>query len=201
MSVFDPQFQSRDLESKILTALERISESFRVVFWRAGKDTGLSPIQIQILLFIRYHTPDLCRISQLAKEFNMTKATVSDAVMALVAKKLVHKKQQAHDLRSQVIELTPEGMSLSDQLETCTQPLYDMLSTFSPVQKEAMFALLHQYLNRLTETGTIHAMRNCPTCRFLSNENHHFYCKKLQIHLPPQEMRLDCPQHQHQPQL
>ena len=50
-SVFNPNHQETDISSKIVAGLERISEAFKVLLWEKAKLLGLSPIQIQILIF------------------------------------------------------------------------------------------------------------------------------------------------------
>ena len=66
-----------ELESKILNGLERLSEVLKSLLWEKAKIHGISPIQIQILLFVSNHHLDICNVSYLAKEFNVTKATIS----------------------------------------------------------------------------------------------------------------------------
>jgi hypothetical protein len=51
-SSFDLEHQNSKIESKIVASLERISEAFRVLLWNESKENSLSPIQIQILIFI-----------------------------------------------------------------------------------------------------------------------------------------------------
>ena len=88
-SVFNPDQQEKDISSKIVAGLERISEVFKVLLWEKAKMVGLSPIQIQMLIFIAFHKQELCNVSHLAKEFNITKPTVSDAIKVLDKKKSV----------------------------------------------------------------------------------------------------------------
>ena len=90
-SVFNTEFQQKSITSKIVVGLERISEVFKVLLWEHAKVIGLSPIQIQILIFIAYHKQELCNVSHLAKEFNVTKPTVSDAIKVLDRKKFIVK--------------------------------------------------------------------------------------------------------------
>ncbi len=49
-----------ELNSKILNGLERISEAYKSLLWEQAKVYGISPIQIQILLFITDHDMALC---------------------------------------------------------------------------------------------------------------------------------------------
>ena len=99
-SSFDLNRQNKNTESKIVVALERISEAFRVLLWNESKENSLSPIQIQILIFIHFHTSEKCKVGYLADEFNMTKATISDSVRVLLAKELVIKETDPIDTRS-----------------------------------------------------------------------------------------------------
>jgi len=88
-SIFDPQNQEGDLSGKIVIGLERISEVIKVLLWEKAKDLCLSPIQI--LIFVAYHKSAYCNVSHLAKEFNITKATISDAIKTLLKKELILK--------------------------------------------------------------------------------------------------------------
>ena len=56
-SSFDLKRQSTKIESKIVVALERISEAFRVLLWNESKENSLSPIQIQLLIFFTFSFP------------------------------------------------------------------------------------------------------------------------------------------------
>ena len=76
-SVFDINNQLQSIESKIVVALERISEAFRVLLWEEAKEHALSPIQVQLLIFCCFHTEEKRKIGFLAVEFNLTKATIS----------------------------------------------------------------------------------------------------------------------------
>ena len=87
-SSFNLNEQNQKIESRIVVALERISEAFRVLLWNESKENSLSPIQIQILIFIYFHSTEKCKVGYLADEFNMTKATISDSVKVLLSKEL-----------------------------------------------------------------------------------------------------------------
>ena len=104
-SAFDTESQQQNLTSKVVVGLERISEVFKTLLWDQSKATGLSPIQIQIIVFVAYHKPELCKVSYLAQEFNVTKPTVSDAVRVLLLKGFIEKKDAGGDSRSYIIGL------------------------------------------------------------------------------------------------
>ena len=105
-SSFNLNEQNQKIESRIVVALERISEAFRVLLWNESKENSLSPIQIQILIFIYFHSLEKCKVGYLADEFNMTKATISDSVKILLSKELVTKETDPIDTRSFSLSLT-----------------------------------------------------------------------------------------------
>src|SRR5687767_3898697 len=87
------------LDYKIVAGLERIALVYRTLLWEESKKFGLSPIQIQILIFTDSHRLP-ATVSYLAEEFNVTKPTISDAVKSLLEKKLVIKIADKIDSRS-----------------------------------------------------------------------------------------------------
>ena len=108
-SDFDLIHQNQSTESRIVAALERISQAFRVLLWQESKEFSLSPIQVQVLIFLLHHSNEKRKISYLADEFNMTKATISDTVKTLEQKELITKEFELHDSRSYIIHLTKKG--------------------------------------------------------------------------------------------
>ena len=49
----DFQFYSdQTTEGKIVASLERISQAFRVLLWKKSKEFSLTPLQVQILIFL-----------------------------------------------------------------------------------------------------------------------------------------------------
>ena len=110
-SPFDPIQQENNLDAKITFALERISLVFKSMQLDQSKKNNMSPIQTQILIFLLYHSPIHHKVSYLAQEFNLTKATISDSVKVLIQKGLIQKKTDPQDSRSFSLNLTSEGKS------------------------------------------------------------------------------------------
>ncbi|MEZ5024711.1 MAG: hypothetical protein R2728_15915 [Chitinophagales bacterium] len=61
-SVFNTDYQQTSLTSKIVVGLERISGAFRYLLWEYAKTIELSPIQIQIIIFLAYHKREFCNV-------------------------------------------------------------------------------------------------------------------------------------------
>ena len=106
-SVFDPSAQHDDVDARIVAALERLSQVFRVRLREEARRRNLSPIQAQVLIYLLHHDVQLRRVSQLAREFDLTQATVSDTVAALQTKGLVRREQWPDDRRVVTLRLTP----------------------------------------------------------------------------------------------
>src|SRR5690606_17262000 len=90
-SDFDIYNQPQNISSRIVASLERIAQSFRVLLWQESKTHGLTAIQIQVLIFLLFHSGDKRKVSYLADEFNLTKATISDTIKTLEQKALITK--------------------------------------------------------------------------------------------------------------
>ncbi len=195
-SIFNIQSQQEDVQSKIVIALERISEAFRVLLWEHAKTIGLSPIQIQILIFVAYHDKALCTVSHLAKEFNMTKPTISDAVKSLTKKEMITKHKTSTDSRSYYIGLTPKGKKTVTETENFTDPIYQHLSIFDSKQKELLLNTLSNLIYKLNKSGILTVQRTCFACKFYQKNKSGHFCNLLQTSLNNEEIRLDCPEFQ-----
>lgn len=191
-SIFDISFQHKDVNSKIVIGLERISEVFRALLWEHAKTIGLSPIQIQILIFIAYHKEDLCTVSHLAKEFNVTKPTISDAVKILEKKELIIKNKTSLDNRSYYISLTPKGQKSVSETENFADPIKKQLSVFDTQEQESLLKTINILIYQLNRSGILSVQRTCYACKFYKKNKNHHYCNLIQTDLKDEEIRLDC---------
>ncbi len=194
-SVFNPNQQEQETASKIVAGLERISEAFKVLLWDKAKQLGLSPIQIQILIFIAYHKQELCNVSHLAKEFNITKPTISDAVRVLVKKELVFKNYLPTDSRSYTIVLSDTGMGVLRETEQFSNPLKNHVSDLPTPDLEQLFFTLSKLIYQLNQHGILQVQRTCFGCKFYQKNNDKHFCNLLDKELLAKEIRLDCPEY------
>jgi len=195
-SAFDVNRQNKKVESKIVVALERISEAFRVLLWNESKENALSPIQIQILIFLLFHSEEQCKVSYLAQEFNMSKATISDSVKLLLQKGLIQKFDDPSDTRSYIIGLTEEGKQTAEKSANFAFAIEKPLGSMNDEQKEAMLSGLLKLIHELNKAGIITIQRMCFTCSHYENNNGQHYCKLLQSKLTTTDLRVDCPEHE-----
>lgn len=195
-SVFNPKKQEQDVSSKIVAGLERISEVFKVLLWEKAKLVGLSPIQIQILIFIAFHKQELRNVSHLAKEFNVTKPTISDAVRVLDKKGMVSKDFSSSDSRSYTLQLTALGEKLVVETEDFAKPLKQQIDKFNANELESLFGTISELIYKLNRNGILRVQRTCYGCTFYQKNEKTDYCNLLQKELLTNDLRLDCPEYE-----
>ena len=197
MSSFNPERHLTNIDSKIVAALEKISEVFRVLLWTEAKEHNVSPIQLQLLVFLKYHTSDKQRrIAYMAKEFNLTKATISDSVKALEQKGLISRVTDTIDSRSFNFSLTEKGNRLTSVVENFTVPLDRAISTLTDDQKTYLLSSVFDLIFRLNAAGVISTQRMCYNCHYYGGDRAQtHYCNLMQSPLAFEELRLECPEH------
>ncbi len=195
-SSFNLSNQNHKIESRIVVALERISEAFRVLLWNESKKNSLSPIQIQILIFIHFHDLQKCKVGYLADEFNMTKATISDSVKVLLNKNLITKETDPIDTRSYTISLTDEGKKIVKKASLFASSIEQPIENLTQEQKKIMLNGLLKLIYDLNQSGIITIQRMCFTCSYYESKKGTHYCNLLKSKLKESEIRVDCPEHE-----
>lgn len=194
-SPFDPIQQENNLDAKITFALDRISLVFKSMQLEQSKKTNLSPIQLQILVFLLYHSPEMHRVSYLAQEFNLTKATISDSVKALIQKDLIRKVSDPSDSRSFSLNLTSKGKDQAQDAAQMANPMTKVIGKYTRDQKEIFYGILFNTIKDLQANGLIPMQRMCFSCENFQNKNGKHYCNLLKKSLEDSELRLDCADH------
>ncbi len=195
-SSFDQDEQINHLDNKIVVGLERIYEAFRVLLWQQSKDSKLSPIQIQLLIFLNFHNQTQGTVSYMAKEFSLTKATVSDSLKTMITKGLLTKHISAYDSRSYTLQLTVTGKTMVNKLLDFAEPVKKTLSTLNNTEQLQMWSSLQKVIINLQQTHIISLQRMCFNCVNYESKNGKHYCNLLQIPLAEKDIRIDCPEHQ-----
>ena len=200
-SVFEPSSQHGDVDSKIVAALERLSRVFLLLLREKAQEHDLSPIQAQFLVHLLFRDVELRRVSRIAEEFGLTRATVSDAVGSLEKKGLIYRDFWPGDKRVVTLRLTPVGKELAIELSTWANAVKEHLGSSSPEEKEVVMRFLMQLIASLQRSGIITVSRMCVTCRFFrpdahpgSDSPHH--CALLDAPLAGSDLRIDCPEHE-----
>lgn len=193
-----------ELDEKIVSALERLSHVLRTLLWEEAVESRLSPIQIQTLIYLNSHAEDLCRVGQLAQEFGLTPATMSDAVSSLEAKGLLTREPHPDDRRAQTLCLSAEGQRHAKKLSRWSDALTEQLERFVPEEKEQALKFLLKLIEALYRAGIISVARICLTCRFFRPNAHKdlrapHHCALMDKPLAESDLRVDCPEYETHP--
>ncbi len=204
-SAFDPIRQNSSPDAKIVASIDRIGQAFRVLLWDSLKDApggqALSPIQVQVLIFLLFHDERLARVGELAKEFMVTPATVSDTVSSLERKGLVKKIRSQQDRRSFILRLTPKGKRLAKNVADWTAPVEIALKDVSETEKKTLLSVLFRMIAQLQDQGVVQTTRMCLSCRHFGENAHPagekpHHCHLLDKQLAGAELRIDCTEHE-----
>ncbi len=195
--LYDPTYQNQSLSLRTTAALDKIADVFKTLLWESQKVHNLSPLQQKLLIFVASHKTEENTVSNLVTEFNLTKATISDCVSTLVAKKWLQKELNFKDNRRFYITLTPQGEEKLNQLSDFSKPLQDIISQDSEENLQRLYSTLYNLLERLESKKLTTLNRSCLDCKaYRKDPLNYAFCMQLRIQLPPENRRLDCPEYQ-----
>jgi len=194
-NIFDPQQQSDNPASKLLFAFDRIAEVIRVQLWEKATSLKLTPLQIKALLFLEGHQKDgLNNVSALAKEFQLSKPTISETIRLLLKKSLVIKVKDPADGRAYYLELSAAGQRIVNEASTFSQPILSELNQLEAGQQAGLYEHLLDLLLRFQQRGLIPTQRMCSNCRHFIRHKGFPYCSLLALQLETADLRVNCPE-------
>ena len=191
-SIFNLNNQNSNLDNKIVAGLDRISQVFKTLLLGKSKTYNLSPIQIQLLIFIEYHSEEKTTISYLSQEFNLAKPTISDTIKTLEQKQFIKKIVDKNDSRSYRIKLTQTGKNIVLETESFVNPLAEIIANSNQNDKLVLWESITNIIQQLNELKIISVQRTCFNCKFYSDNNNISFCNLLNQNLKTEDIRIDC---------
>lgn len=188
--------KNNNVNQKIINGLERISKAFRVLLWEKSKLYKISPIQIQLLIFCSNHKKENLKVSFLANEFDLTKATISDSIKILLKKELLNKIVNPKDSRSFTVELTGKGKEIVKQTISFSSVLNQSIDFLTETEKGVFLKQLMEFIYQLNQKDVISTQRMCLTCYYYNKNGNNHYCNLMKKPLKNIELRIDCDEHQ-----
>ncbi|WGK66041.1 MarR family winged helix-turn-helix transcriptional regulator [Croceiramulus getboli] len=188
--------QDQSFHQQLTFGLEKIYEAYKLLLWEQSKKFQLTPIQIRVLLFIAGHGRKENKVGVLAREFGMTKATMSETVRILEQKKLIEKQRDTGDARSFAIALTRKGEQNIEELQDYQRPLLDLLYTIPEERKISFYETLTGLLHGLKKEQKLPLERHCYNCGNRRTDGARSFCMALRKPLPIEEIRLECSEHE-----
>lgn len=186
---------NHSINQKIIYGLERIAKAFRVLLWEESKLHKISPIQIQILLFCSTHKKENLKVSFLANEFDLTKATVSDSIKVLIKKDLLSKEINPSDSRSFTVQLTRKGNEIVEKTKGFSSVLTQSIDTLTAIEKESLLNNILNIIYQLNQQKIISIQRMCFTCFHYEKKGNNSFCNLLNKSLKKSDFQIDCVDH------
>jgi DNA-binding MarR family transcriptional regulator len=192
---------SRDLDTKLVAALERIGQALRVELRERAAREGLTPTQAQILLHLASEPEPRRRVGSLAAALDVRQPTISDAVAALERKGLLERRRDRADARAAILRLTARGRTVGNRLGAWDERARAEVRRLPQETRERSLSVMLDLIAGLQRAGVVGVARTCPTCRFFRFEAHPdaprpHHCALLDLPLGPGDLRLDCPEHE-----
>lgn len=193
------QRMQQPVEFKLVESLERFSRVFKALLWEEAKRSGISPLQVQILLYLHENTRRPGGVSRLALEFGVTQATISDAVRSLEEKGQLTKAVRPEDRRLKQLKLSLKGHRLAIRVQRRRERVEALAAKAPAAKKEETLSFLMNLLHDLQEEGLLTDMRLCLSCRNFEarpdpGASHEFYCTLTQVPLAITDINFNCPE-------
>jgi DNA-binding MarR family transcriptional regulator len=199
-SVFDRKGQD-NIDRKIAFGFERIAQVLKTLIWNESKESGLSPIQIQFIVTLAFNTHKEWTVGDLAAYFQLTPATVSDALTALEEKDLLVRNKSKDDKRVIHIALTAAGRRQALKLAGWMNAIQDEVARLDEDAKETMLRALMNMIASLQQKGLISVVQMCMTCTYFRPNAHPgksrpHHCAYIDKAFGDADLRLDCPDYE-----
>ncbi len=199
MSAFDPRYRQENRAGRTAVALYRVSQAIGLMLRRAAEPRGLSPSQLQALLFLAHARHGVRTIGGLADRLLCTPATASVLVDALERKGLARRSPSPEDRRRITLALTDEGRELAAGLEGVLDELEALVAGLDPHVQEELHRGLQQLVRRLAESGHVRIYEMCWNCGFFRPYAHPdrpdapHHCAFMDAPLPEPHTYTECP--------
>ncbi len=199
MSVFDPRTRQSHPAGAAAIALYRISQAIGHLLRVRGEETGLSPAQMQALLFLRFARPGVHSIGGLAERLSVSYASASGVADALERKQLVQRTPSSEDARSVLLTLTEAGQKQAAALEDILADLEAAIAQLPMQEQTALVHATQAIVRTLQDKGHIKVYEMCWNCQFFRHNAHPtdargpHHCAFVDAPLPEPQTYRECP--------
>jgi len=164
--------------------------------WEQARNLGITPLQLQILLFTGHHTAAVNKVAYIATELQLSRPTVSDAAAVLVTKGLLRIEEDPKDRRSYSFQLTDTGQLMLEQAEKYTSELEAILEKRPANEKSNLYQTVFTIIAGLFDNEKGGMQRMCFSCaHYDGNKKRQHACRLLQKKLDSSELQIDCVYH------
>jgi DNA-binding MarR family transcriptional regulator len=188
------------LPHRLASALSKVSVSLKRRLWRDATMRRISPLQAQVLAFLRQQPDHSSTVSAITQMLGVTMPTASDVIAVLTRRGLLRKFRTEEDGRVFTVLLTARGRRRAEQVTGWPDFLQWAAELLPEEEQESLLRTLVKLIKSIQERGEIPVARMCVTCthfRPYVNEDarrpHH--CALVDADFGDRLIRVDCPEH------
>lgn len=179
---------------KFIFFIEKFSELHRSLLWEKSKKCNLSPIQIQILIYLKMNQKDLRNTTTIANSFNLTPATISESIKNLMEKGLVQSKKCEDDKRKHCFSITPKGRKQLNQICDWCDPIENLFNALPEDLKQQFLINCDEVVYQASKNNLFQRMNFCYDCKYYVKEpNEVHYCAHFNEEMPREKLVWNCP--------
>jgi DNA-binding MarR family transcriptional regulator len=187
--------ENNNLDVGIFNALRKISQIVRIILWDISKEISLSPIQIQFIYYINGKKNRVSTVSEIASEFDLKKATVTESINNLVQKGVIEKIRSDQDKRVFYLNLTKKSESILDSINKRKSMFISNIGGLDKDNKVKTFTFLTKLLEKFFQDELIQKAVMCPTClnyNEIDDLDDSYICKKSNSRRSLTEIKWNC---------
>lgn len=197
--MFHANERASNRAARVSMSLFRIAQAIKKITQADSDAIGLSPVQIQSLLFIYHTRQDMASVGHLADSIGTTHVTAVKIVNGLLEKGLVAKEKHPDDKRITTLRLTERGCELIDRLDRWGEKLQAALGGLPEDAMDNLEVGLGGIVHALRGEGYLVVAEPCRGCiHFRPNAgsaDQPHYCEMIRKYLTDEQSRKECPEH------
>jgi DNA-binding MarR family transcriptional regulator len=197
---FNPMLYENEAESKIIVLIDTLSKMINSEVWRAIKNFNISLTQAQIITYLLFSPDNKKNISYIANSLGVSKPTISRAVDNLIDKGIIEKAVNPENRRSHILTLTQKGIQIALHIFEYFSQMRKILANSGVEEKKEILKSLLWILYKLVENKILPQIPSCIFCQnmvseqdIFSGDDESFWCKKLNLFLILETLKIDCP--------
>ncbi|HYM37452.1 MAG TPA: MarR family winged helix-turn-helix transcriptional regulator [Nitrospiraceae bacterium] len=187
------------LSHRLASALSKVSVSLKRRLWRDASATRISPLQSQVLAFLRTRPAHGATVTDITRMLAVTMPTASDVIAVLVKRGLLRKIRTQKDGRVFNVMLTARGRRRAEQVMGWPDFLLWAAELLPIEEQESLLRTLIKLIRSIQERGEIPVAKMCVTCTHFrphvyedAQRPHH--CALVDAPFGDQLLRIDCPE-------
>ena len=188
------------LPHRLASALSKVSVSLKRRLWRDASSRRISPLQAQILNFLRQQPAHGATVSAITQMLGVSMPTASDVIAVLTRRGLLRKFRTEEDGRVFTVMLTARGRRRAEQVMGWPDFLLWAAELLPKEEQESLLRILVKLIKSIQDRGEIPVARMCVTCAhfrpYVTQDPecpHH--CELVNADFGDRLIRVDCLEH------